>query len=90
MKYCKTMPSKIYYLVLFDGKKRGAAAALKSIITEKNANIILQASENPTITRKEDDVSYKILDKFVFQYKNLDEQETITTFIVCQAEKIKE
>lgn len=81
------MASRTYYLVLFEAGRTGVTSALKSILSEQSAELILKDVGRPTITRKEDGKKYLIMDKKLFEYKNLD--GSITLFIVCNAEKIK-
>ena len=77
---------RIYYLVIYDNAKsvKGDALALKSILSEHSANIVLNDSA-ATITRKECGNQYTITSKKVFEYTNTD--GTKTTFIIADADK---
>lgn len=75
-----------YYLVIHDNKgNKGVSAALKSIVSESKAKILLR-DENPVITRKENGGQYRVTDKKYFEYVNTDGTKTL--FIVCNADKI--
>lgn len=82
------MNKRIYFLVIYDNEKKakGDALALKSIVSEQSANILL-TDPGATITRKECGNSYTITSKRVFEYVNTD--GTKTTFIVADADRKK-
>lgn len=81
------MSSKTYFLVIYEnGKPRGVMSALKSILSEENAKVLLQEA-NPMITRKEDGMKYQVTDKKLFEYENTDGSKTI--FIICNCQKQK-
>lgn len=77
---------KTYYLVIHEKGRTGVSAALKSVLSKENAQIILQDKGNATITRKEDGVKYLLLDKKYFEYENTDLSKTL--FIICNGQKI--
>jgi len=80
------MSDKVYYLVLHEQGRTGVSAALKSILSKENAQVILQGNGLPVVTRKEDGIKYQVLDKKLFEYDNTDETKTL--FIVCNAKRI--
>ena len=79
---------RVYYLVIYDNAKSqtGDSMALKSIISEESAKILLSDS-GATITRKECGNRFRITSKKVFEYTNTD--GTKTTFIIADADRQK-
>ena len=80
--------ARTYYLVLHrQDRGSGAIAALKSVLTKENADIILQDTGFPVVTRKEDGKKYQITSKKMFEYENTDQSKTL--FIICGCKILK-
>lgn len=78
------MPIKHYYLVLFEeGKSKGCANAMPSIVDEKTTSVLLQ-DDNATIYRKNG--TFTITGKRLFEVVNVDGSKTL--YIVCDVKRI--
>lgn len=81
------MSARTYYMVLYDdSKSKGAINAMPSILDEETARVMLQEA-NPTVDRKKGGMKFQVLEKRLFEYKNVDGSTTL--FIIADVKRIK-
>lgn len=81
------MSSRTYFLVIYEqGKTKTDNNAKKGSISEQTAKKILADNGNPTLTRKEDGLTYKILEKRLFEFVENGKEKVL--FIIVDAVKL--
>ncbi|HLA59030.1 MAG TPA: hypothetical protein VK622_09730 [Puia sp.] len=79
------MSKRTYYLVIYEaGKPKWDINAKKSIITPEVATKILADNGRPTIKRKEDGLSYKVIEKRVFEYSESGKETVLMIILDCE------